>query len=373
MKRIILLLMLTPLCAASQAQVNPKIQQLFDKLTELGERTNIIKSGGKHQPTRLQCSVDWYYSKNMYYGPQTHSTDSMLREEWNKLQQQLSIVRHTLDELQEDAAESYHYEYHKGGLDTIVYSMNLCRDTTRQARKHQSENHPFFDSDEFLYFTYRPNRGDNSYFGYLSYVVGLPEPSEEAEKKSLETLTSDVIRLFKQNKIKPRKAVWKHDKEYSDSIWKNNGLGFEFRYKLSDHSLEGITNATIFTVPIEQEQKAWQILHQIDSIAQKFTDGNHDYLYRYKYNINFKDPYWLPLLWEPILSCFPLSEAEYYSISVRNDRFGFHFAITQTDGVEWIPSNWPNIKSFDNGKITYFKGMEIQESPKIILPEKDFE
>ena len=29
--------------------------------------------------------------------------------------------------------------------------------------------------------------------------------------------------------------------------------------------------------------------------------------------------------------------------------------------------------AFDNGKITYFKGMEIQESAKIILPEKDFE
>lgn len=368
MKRIILLLMLTPLCAASQAQVNPKIQKLFDKLTELGERTDVIKSGGKHQPTRLQYSATLYYSPKMYIGPETHSKDSMLREEWNKLQQQLAIVRHTLDDLQEDAAESYHYEYHKGGRDTIVYSMNLCRDTTRYAKKYLGSNHPIFNSDEFLDFNFRSEKSDVS-MGHLSYAVSLPKPSEDAEKKSWETLAANITRLFKQNKIKPRKAVWRHDKEYSDSIWKNNGLGFEFRYKLSEHSLEGITNATIFTVPVEQEQKAWQILHQIDSIALKFTDGNHDYLYRYKYNINFKDPYWLPLLWEPTLSCFPLSEAEYYSISVRNDRFGFHFAITQTDGVEWIPSNWPNIKSFDNGKITYFKGMEIEESPKIILPE----
>lgn len=361
MKRIILLLMLTPLCAASQAQVNPKIQKLFDKLTELGERTNVIKSGGRHQPTRLQYSATLYYSPKMYIGPETHSKDSMLREEWNKLQQQLAIVRHTLDDLQEDAAESYHYEYHKGGRDTIVYSMNLCRDTTRQARKHQSENHPFFDSDEFLDFNFRSEKSDVS-MGHLSYAVSLPKPSEDAEKKSWETLAADITRLFKQNKIKPRKAVWRHDKEYSDSIWKNNGLGFDYRYNLSGHSTEGITNAIIFTVPFEQKQKAKQILHLIDSIALKFTDGNHDYIYRYKYN-------WQSFPWEPILSYFPLSEAEYYSISVRNDQFGFHLAITQTDGVEWIPSHWPNIKSFVNGEKTYFKGMEIQEPKKIILPE----
>lgn len=366
MKRTILLLMLTSLCAASQAQVNPKIQKLFDRLTELSlewiDKPNFIKTGGKHQPTRLLYSSSLYYNPNMYFGPKSPSTDSLLRKDWNKLQQQLAAIRHTLDDLQEDAAESYHYEYHKGGFDTIVYSMNLCRDTTRYARKYQNSKHPTFNSDEFLEFNFQSEKHSGVSMGYLSYTVSLPESSNEAEKKSWETLTADITRLFKQNKIKPRKAVWRHDKEYSDSIWKNNGLGFDYRYNLSGHSTEGITNATIFTVPFEQKQKAKQILHLIDSIALKFTDGNHDYIYRYKYN-------WQSFPWEPILSYFPLSEAEYYSISVRNDQFGFHLAITQTDGVEWIPSHWPNIKSFVNGEKTYFKGMEIQEPKKIILPE----
>ncbi len=53
MKRTILIMMVALICAASQAQVNPKMQQLFDKLTELDEAPRIVKSGGKDQPVRF--------------------------------------------------------------------------------------------------------------------------------------------------------------------------------------------------------------------------------------------------------------------------------------------------------------------------------
>ena len=126
MKRTVLMMILALICAASHAQVNPKMQQLFDKLTELDEAPKIVKSGGKDQPVSFDYRVHLYYGPNMYQGTDSLSLDSILREDRNRLAQQLSIIRNTLDELQADAAESYHYEYHKGGRDTIIYSMNLC-------------------------------------------------------------------------------------------------------------------------------------------------------------------------------------------------------------------------------------------------------
>ena len=131
------------------------------------------------------------------------------------MKQCLSIIRHTLDELQAEAAESYHYEYHKGGSDTIIYSMNLCCDTTRYASKHHTANHPTFYSDEYLYFNCQPYHDEDEVGATLQYTVHLPNPGPHAEKHSLESLSSDIARLFIQNKIKPRMALWRHDKALS--------------------------------------------------------------------------------------------------------------------------------------------------------------
>ncbi len=212
MKRTILIMMIALICATSQAQVNPKMQQLFDKLTELDEAPRIVKSGGKDRPVRFDYSVHLYYSPNMYLGVDSLSLDSILCEDRNHLAQQLSVIRHTLDELQAEAAESYHYEYHKEGSDTIVYSMNLCRDTTRYASKHHNANHPTFYSDEYLYFNCQPYHDEDEVRATLQYTVHAPNPGPQAEKNRLESLTSDIARLFTQNKIKPRMAMWRTTK-----------------------------------------------------------------------------------------------------------------------------------------------------------------
>lgn len=229
MKRTVLMMILALICAASHAQVNPKMQQLFDKLTELDEAPRIVKSGGKDQPVRFDYRVHLYYGPNMYQGVGSQSIDSILREDRKHMKQCLSIIRHTLDELQAEAAESYHYEYHKGGSDTIIYSMNLCRDTTRYASKHHTSNHPTFYSDEFLYFNCQPYHDEGEVGATLQYIVHTPCPGPQAENNSLESLTSDIARLFIQNKIKPRMAMWRHDKTYSDSIHAVDSKDFESR------------------------------------------------------------------------------------------------------------------------------------------------
>ena len=380
MKRTILIIMLSLIWAASQGQLmeqreqshaclgfaesrqkktegqmNEKMQQLFDKLTELGEAPRIVKSGGKDRPVRLDYSVHLYYSPDMYSGVDSLSLDSILRVDRNNLAQQLSIIRHTLDELQAEAAESYHYEYHQGGRDTIIYSMNLCRDTTRYASKHHTANHPTFYSDEYLYFNCQPYHNEGEVGATLQYTVHMPNPGPQAEKNSLESLTSDIARLFKLNKIKPRTAMWRHDKTYSDSIMGTKAPVFESMVCIGDQSLEGITHAQIFTVPLEQEERARQFYDEISKMALRFTEGNLDVLYRYNY-LTFDESYW-----GDILTCY-YDETTSYSINMRRNESGFHFVIANTNGMEWFPVDGPSIKTFVNGKASYFKGMEPKEN-----------
>ena len=353
MKRYFISLMLTLLCTASLAQ-NQKMLQLFDKLNEFGETPNIVKSGGKDHPTRLDYSVYLYYSPNMYQGVDSLSLDSILCEDRNNLNQCLSTIRQTLDELQAEAAESYHYEYHKGGRDTIVYSMSLCQDNKRYPGKHYVESHPLFYSDEYLYFNYRPCQEENGVCANLQYVVNIHEPEPQTEKNSLESLTYDITHLFKQKKIKPRAAQWQHDKAYSDSIHAVNSEDFESRTVIGGNGLEGITNTQIYTVPLEQEDMARQLFGEISKMALQFTEGNLDVYYRYNY-LTFDESYW-----GAILTCY-YDETTSYSINMRRNESGFHFVIARTKGMEWFPAGWPSIKTFVNGKVSYFKGME----PKI--------
>ena len=328
MKRTVYFLMLALLCATSHAQINPKMQQLFDKLTEMGEAPRIVKHGGKYQPTVLEYGVHLYYSPNMYCDPHTPFIDSLLREDKNNLELGLAAIRHTLDDLQAEAAESYHYEYHKGGRDTIVYSMNLCRDTVLNTSKHRSGSHPLFN---------------------------IPSPGPQAEKNSFESLVADIVKLFNQNKIKPRTAMWQHDKAYSDSILAAKIPAFESMVCIGGHGNEGKTNAQIFTVPCEQEEKARRLYDEISRMALRFTEGNLDVMYRYNY-LPFEDSFW-----GAIMACYTLDETQSYTIDMRRNESGFHFVITQTNGMEWFPAGWSSIKSFVNGKVTFFKGMKPKE------------
>ena len=355
MKRTVFFLMLALLCATSHAQINPKMQQLFDKLTEIGETPRIIKHGGKDQPTVLEYGVHLYYSPNMYRDSHTPFIDSLLREDKNNLEQGLAAIRHTLDDLQAEAAESYHYEYHKGGRDTIVYSMNLCRDTVLNTSKHRSVSHPLFYSNEYLYFNYQPYHKEGEVGANLQYTVNIPSPGPQAEKNSFESLVADIVKLFNQNKIKPRTAMWQHDKAYSDSILAAKIPAFESMVCIGGHGNEGKTNAQIFTVPCEQEEKARRLYDEISRMALRFTEGNLDVMYRYNY-LPFEDSFW-----GAIMACYTLDETQSYTIDMRRNESGFHFVITQTNGMEWFPASWSSIKSFVNGKVTFFKGMKPKE------------
>jgi hypothetical protein len=149
--------------------------------------------------------------------------------------------------------------------------------------------------------------------------------------------------------------MWQHDKAYSDSILAAKIPAFESMVCIGGHGNEGKTNAQIFTVPCEQEEKARRLYDEISRMALRFTEGNLDVMYRYNY-LPFEDSFW-----GAIMACYTLDETQSYTIDMRRNESGFHFVITQTNGMEWFPAGWSSIKSFVNGKVTFFKGMKPKE------------
>ena len=60
MKRITFFMMLSFLCVASHAQVNPKMSALFDQLSELGAYHEVVKSRSPHLPAHLTYRTNLY-------------------------------------------------------------------------------------------------------------------------------------------------------------------------------------------------------------------------------------------------------------------------------------------------------------------------
>lgn len=359
MKKIAFFLTLAICSIASYGQINPKMSKLFDRLTEIDQAPVVIKIGGQGSLTWKTYTVYLHYRPDLYYRADSLTFDSLCQAVRSRLDQQVVAIRHTLDDLQEEAQESYHYEYHCGGKDTILYSMNLSKDTTR-IHKYQESNHTFYNSDEYLSFKLEPRKVEGTLEGRLEYTISLPEPDSTAAPYDHEALTADIMRLFKQHRIKPRKAIWQHDKAYSDSIWANISkisypdwgcyMGFDA------YSLAGITDATIHTVPPDNEPLAKQLLAAIDSMVLKYTDCPQKLSYQYNYGTTFEGfTEMIVLIRDAVNPVF------YYIIEIRHNEFGYHFLIAQTNGTLWVPLYWPSLKTIVNGEKTYFKGMKPKE------------
>ena len=347
MKRITFFLTLAFLCVASQAQVNPKMSALFDQLTELGAYHEVVKFRSPHSLAHLTYRTNLY----MY--------EVMPDEEKDKVKRQLAAVRQTLDQLQEEAQESYHYEVHKNGKDSIIYSMNLSADTT-DVEKYQSGNHTTFRSNECLNFYYAPWMGGSDLDGSLEYTVTLPDEDQEATAPyTLTAFKDDIARLFKQHNIKPRKSYWRHDKEYADSVEKTRSNEFCIKINFFNNRNDGDTEATVYTLPEGQEEQANQLLAEVSVLAQRVTNTPQDFYYRYDDRKSFGKYYWGNVLWcwDPLDSKDPKS----YTISVIWDDYGLHFVIAQSRGNFWVPMDWYVVKTFVNGKKTYFKGLEPEK------------
>lgn len=368
MNKLASFIILISICVASHAQVRPEMNRLFDELRDIGiVYSDVIKWGGESGPYQLHYSIGLDYRPKRYRNVSGPTLDSLLQRDRKLQERRLAAVRRTLDELQAVARESYHYEYHHDGQDTIVYSMNLSHND-EWVTIYGEHNHRKFHTDESLYFSYHPyHQKEMGFAGGLEYMVTLPQDSFDITPYTEEMLATDIDSLFRLHRIKPRKALWQHDQEFSkaylESI-KHTGDYLYCRGGGDINHLGGVTNATIYTVPLNRAQLAQQLLASYDSLAQQYTKHLHSEAhYTYRYHTTFKEPIWAPLL--TITSADRLSESPFMytcQLDLKRDEFGYHFVVAQTQGTSWMPRHWPSTKRDMNGQRTYFKGMKPKDS-----------
>ena len=371
MKKIIILVILALVCAVTQAQgqVNPKISQLFDELGAMGKSPfgrapSIIKRGGMDNldnPPQLSYSLRLFYRPDLIRGRKGNIfVDSVLQVQKTLFDKQVKAIRRTISELQEEARDTCYYESHIDDKDTIVCSMNLSHDTSR-VHKYSDDRYSYFYSDEYLDFVLESGKGEGAFEGRFGYTVTLPRIDTYSDVYTWGNLNDDIENLFEKHGITHRNAFWQHDEAYSDAIWNDEepkGSDWLGMGSYGEYAHAGVTEATIYSLPEEQEPLAQQLLAAIDSLALKFTNCRQERYYQYNYGVTFNG------FTPQILICHPRHMSETNSIRAEAADHGFHFLILGTRGAEWIPTEWFSLKSIINGEKTYFDGMEPKKKNK---------
>ena len=113
-------------------QGNPKIDSLVSEMEALGRnvRVSYYYDGRLHKTIMTGCGL----MKDFQPTPPTgdpkrdslmHKQDSVRQMETLRLKRAYDAMRRTCQQLTDEAKESYSWEYHRGGVDSVRYTIAL--------------------------------------------------------------------------------------------------------------------------------------------------------------------------------------------------------------------------------------------------------
>ena len=373
MKRSIII---TSLLAASlltiSAQEATPIDNVFRELQKFihnGMTISKLNYGGK-----TSFRANFYLSVPMHCicgeGKADFDTTLLLLNESIEKQAQhnLSLIRHALDSISAlpETLESYHFETHHQGIDTIRYSILLNSKTKQNKSDNGTKIRKFYNDRQNTYY-YRESSGTETIsfdyttrawpcgkhfngYGTLRYAKFEATKTVPFEwKEYMQTIEP----LLKHRDIIRREFKWLRndslgntsDKDYIHRIMVRVEDG-----KLADGSSE--MTGMYYFIPADKEELAQSVRHVVDSATQKYIHEHPSQSYKYTYGVNFPSRRPENSL---VNELFTGNLFEHY-VFLGSDVSGYYILFfTIPNGYVNIPEEWPVLKSFVNGKKVYYK------------------
>lgn len=305
--------------------------------------------------------------------------DSTYRAKAIKNRDAYNMIRRTVSELQENAAESYSYEYHQNGADTIITTMALNNPANNSSTifSHKHNSYPVAQvvrAPELVYFNYcnmskRMTRlSPYAPVGYLHFQYdGIIDSTQTSTKDfDIATLKKKLAPIFKDKNIKRHELLCRHDATFDRGAY-NDSLN-----RIGQHS-KGIRNMTMssmgpggeshYTIyKFTNEEQAKSILRQVlDCVRQHIADDPQQ-----AYEVISDARFGAASLID-ILSTYPCSQTyndlfngkreavERLEIQSYMDSDGFYIITNLYRGDNSFPHEWKSLKSMVNGRKEYYK------------------
>ena len=377
MKQLLTVILLAIVAIAARSQEPaPQLRQLEQHLQELGYNVSHTQSSG----TERGITHQWSALLTAYIIHPQSAIDSTKSEAWNRrvVEQYDSINRqrrqmmvHALDSIRltfarlgRDASESYLYEYHKNGTDTIKYSLAFRRDNDTLQSFRIDNNVYFRNAIEVASFDYT-HRNDNddhgaTDWGNYNHLYTIPSDitwngMQPFDYAAFEALIAPALKAAKKLKgVKAYPVYWRHDEGFDDELGpEGNLISKTVRYNGNTSKHYGLTTGTCYFIPKQHEEEANALYLQLDSLAHDFVDRHPEQYYTYVFSSGFFQKKLLDMLMG-----LDIKGDSSYELKTLADDDGFYILSINTRGELWIPRDWPRLKSYVNGERVYLKGMK---------------
>jgi len=289
------------------------------------------------------------------------SYDSISAARHQRVVTMLDSIRLTFALLGKDASESYTYEYHKGEVDTIKYTLAFREegDTLLFPPASFTYRWELLSAREVANFDY--DRGYDSWQegnvekGQYTHLYSIPngitwDDMQTFDVQAFEAQIEPVLKSFKMLKgAKTYPVYWRHDEGFTDDIGEDGGL-IQMTSRYNGTSF-GLTTGTHLFIPAKNKEKAEALYEQLISLAYDYINSHPEQPYRYKFTSRFS---YINL--EDVVEGVNYGEDDdEYFLSCMHDQDGYHILSLRNKGDRWVPRDWPKLKSYINGKKVYRK------------------
>ena len=372
MKRIFLLTIFVAMQLGCFAQDNPKLESLYAYLKANGFVKNYTLSNKNQEGLRKRYEFrfglvnDGPAPTKDYMGRLLDAkADSAIRAEWRKTREAVHVVRRTLSELTQDAAESYSYEYHQNGHDTIITTIALKPYENEPIPKEfeypENDSYGTGKTPEMVYFRYtdserwRRNRMNPIGFGELRVNTIVDTTLYATKDFDVDALHKAILPLFKDKTIKRHEIHCVFDNTFDVDSSDDYDPYLE-GYLRAEKSVRrrGDNHLTVYKFTSEEKAKAK--LHQVmECVRQHIADHPRE-----AYTI-YSDEYFPPLnparmfRGEAYRNMCEIDEPrKSMTIDTIMDENGFYILINVWDDDEYLPINWERLKERRNDKILLY-------------------
>ena len=372
MKKFLTIMLLATLSATAHSQeANERLHQLETYLKDLEygvshEQSNTHERGITH---RWRTSFPIYQlphpSNNGNMSEEQrqkviHSIDSINARREQQMNKALDSIRIAFAALGKYASESYLYEYHKDGTDTIKYSLAFRQEEDSLYSSRYGNQVYFHNAREVASFDYQKGYDSNynrvNGYGSYQHVYTIPNGITWDDLKpfdfaAFEAQIQPVLKTLKKLKgSKTYPVYWRHDEGFEDNVG-NGGLISKVsrQSEYGDNKHTGLTTGTHYFIPIHYKSEAEAIYHQLDSLTHNYVDNHPEQQYTYYYSSRF-----LPHAnITGIVEGHDIRGDKDYHLKCMMDEEGYHILVITTKGELWTPKDWQKLKSYINGEKVY--------------------
>ena len=349
-------------------QGNPKIDSLVKDLSALRGSIDVIYyfDGKYHKAVSFLCTL----RNDVQPTPPTGDpkTDAQNRMNYELLQRNKELdslvyeaVRNTCKALTDEAKESYCWEYHHNGVDSVRYAIAIgeYQNGDKLMTYQRQRQVEYYNAPELLSFFYNtdPHNDGNPWRqkGWGNFRYEYAPDSEVIPMKDIvpfdkESYTQAILPILKQEGITSRQFYVYHDSTYT-IVRKGFTEGdFVLRQQIEKpKQTKSETRGTVYT--LHSKAQAYEVLEQIVKATWNYLDENPGFWFDFRPNNGFRDRQ----LNELFDGTNRTRIHDFYQIYLHTNGEEYNIMIVEGEGNMMIPTEWAVVKSWKNGKVTYDK------------------